>query len=104
MALLPEQTEIAEFIGYKPVSNEEDDQPYPIEMVAHSSKIRPATATDEAPSVGWPMYYWRGGWHRVPSMGEVEEMVFDSVCSSIDWEDEVEPDAPSSWLTALGMI
>ena len=46
---------------------------------------------------------WRGDVYEVPSMAELESMVFDSVCETPDGE-TVEPDHPDSWLSILGLI
>lgn len=104
MALSIEQTLIANAVsGYAPLTDADGAEPYPVQEAFHSSRIRPATDRDEAPRVGWPMVYWRGGWWSAPSMEEVEEWVFDSVCFTPD-EEEVEPDHPHSWLSLLGLI
>ena len=52
---------------------------------------------------GWPHILFKGDLCRVPTVEEVEEWVFDSVCFTPD-EDEVEPDHPHSWLSILGLI
>ncbi|HGM4991400.1 TPA: hypothetical protein ACKPYT_004681 [Pseudomonas aeruginosa] len=46
---------------------------------------------------------WNGQQYAVPSMAELEAMVFDSVCETPDG-DTVEPDHPDSWLSILGLI
>lgn len=46
---------------------------------------------------------WRGDEYPTPEMGELEEMVFDSVCETPDGQ-TVEPDHPDSWLSLLGLI
>lgn len=47
--------------------------------------------------------YFRGAWHPVPSIAEMMELTFDSICRTPDG-DSCEPDAPESWLTLLGLV
>lgn len=103
MALLPEQQLIAHAVGYTPLTGDDAEQPYPVETVLPADRIRPATDGDEAPFPGWPMVRWHGGWYPAPAMDDVETWVFDSTCPTPDGSD-VEPDAPESWLSILGMI
>jgi hypothetical protein len=93
MALLPEQHLIASVIGYAPVTDEEGAQPADTSMCSRTVEI-----VD-----GWPNILFKGDLCRVPTVEEVEEWVFDSVCFTPD-EDEVEPDHPHSWLSILGLI
>ena len=51
---------------------------------------------------GWPHVCWHGAWHPVPTMGDVEEWTFDSVCPT-PHDKDVEPDHPESWLRILGI-
>lgn len=46
---------------------------------------------------------FNGQTYETPSMDELQEWVFDSVCETPEG-DEVEPDAPDSWLSLLGLI
>jgi hypothetical protein len=46
---------------------------------------------------------WKGEEFETPSLDEIEEMVFDSVCETPDGV-RVEPDHPDSWLSLLGLI
>lgn len=46
---------------------------------------------------------WAGQWWDVPTVGEIEAWVYDSVCESPEG-DSVEPDHPESWLSILGII
>jgi len=46
---------------------------------------------------------FRGTTYETPSMDELEEWVFDSVCETPDGR-TVEPDHPDSWLSLLGLI
>lgn len=102
MSLLPEQTAIASAVGYVPLSKEELVQPFPVETVLPASQIKNAK-NHPACVDGWPLVQWNGDWWPAPTMEEVEEWVFDSVCFTPD-EDEVEPDHPNSWLSILGII
>ncbi len=43
------------------------------------------------------------GWYDVPTLSEIEEFTFDSMCLT-PAGDEVEPDHPDSWLAILGLI
>jgi len=93
MALLPIQQEIGKALGYEPLTNEEGQEPADTSLCFHEVEDRG----------GWPHILWKGNWYPVPTFEEVEEWVFDSVCFTPD-EDEVEPDAPESWLSILGLI
>lgn len=103
MTLSPEQVLIAEAVGLVPLNDEEKLEPFPADSFIPKSLLRPSTPEDEAPRVGWPMLRWRGGWWAVPTMEDIEEWTFDSVCFTPD-DDEVEPDHPDSWLRILGLI
>ena len=46
---------------------------------------------------------WKGDQYETPSMEQLQEWVFDSVCETPDG-DTVEPDHPDSWLSLLGLI
>ena len=93
MALLPEQLLIASVLDYTPVTEEEGEQPADTSLCNKKIKL-----VD-----GWPHITFKGELYRVPTLEEVEEWVFDSVCFTPD-EDEVEPDHPHSWLSILGLI
>jgi hypothetical protein len=93
MALSTEQQFIGCAMGYEPMTSEESAEPADTSLCNRKIEIRD----------GWPHMLWRREWVPVPTMEEVEEWVFDSVCMTPD-EDEVEPDAPNSWLSILGMI
>jgi len=93
MALLPEQQMIASVVGYEPVTEQESSEPADTSLCFHLVEERE----------GWPHIFWRKEWYKVPTLEEVEEWVFDSVCFTPD-EDEVEPDHPHSWLSILGLI
>jgi hypothetical protein len=97
------QAQIAAVIGYEPLTRADGDQPYPVETCFNPLSLRNATKHDEAPCVGWPMVKYRGDWYAAPSMEQVEEWTFDSICETPDG-DEVEPDASGSWLYLLGLI
>lgn len=93
MALLPEQQLIASTFGYEPVGEDIAGEPADTSLCFHDIEDRN----------GWPHILYKGEWCPVPTMEEVEEWVFDSVCFTPD-EDEVEPDHPHSWLSILGLI
>ena len=42
-------------------------------------------------------------WHLVPTMDDVQRWTLDSVCETPDGR-MVEPDAPDSWLSLLGLV
>lgn len=46
---------------------------------------------------------WRSKWWEVPTMEQVEEWTFDSVCET-PAGDIIEPDADDSWLRLLGLV
>ena len=46
---------------------------------------------------------YKGEVYDTPSLDELEEWVFDSVCETPDGR-TVEPDHPDSWLCLLGLI
>ncbi|MBK6744573.1 MAG: hypothetical protein IPG66_17065 [Hydrogenophilales bacterium] len=46
---------------------------------------------------------WRGQEYDVPSMEQIGEWIFDSVCETPEG-DCVEPDHPDSWLSLLGLM
>lgn len=50
-----------------------------------------------------PTIIWNGEEVETPSLEEIEEMVFDSICETPDGV-RVEPDHPDSWLSLLGLI
>lgn len=60
-------------------------------------------ARDEGRATGKTHCRWRGEWHETPTMDQLSEWCFDSVCETPDGE-TVEPDHPESWLSILGMI
>ena len=93
MALLPEQQLIGSAFGYTPMTVEEGSEPADISYCSLPVQDRS----------GWPYVKFKNEWYGVPTMEEIEEMVFDSVCTTPE-EDEVEPDHPHSWLFILGMI
>lgn len=93
MALLPEQKLIGKAFDYEPLTEEEGQAPADISLCFHDIEDRD----------GWPFLLWCGEWYPVPTLEEVEEWVFDSVCFAPN-EDEVEPDHPDSWLSILGLI
>jgi hypothetical protein len=93
MSLLPEQLLIASALGYKPVTDEEGQGHADLSCCNLETKVKN----------GWPQVKYHGEWYPAPTLEEVEEWVFDSVCFTPD-EEEVEPDHPDSWLSILGLI
>jgi hypothetical protein len=93
MSLFPEQLLIASALGYEPVSSDEAE--LPADLSCCNLEIK----TED----NWPQVKYNGEWYSVPTLEDVEEWVFDSVCFTPE-EDEVEPDDPNSWLSILGLI
>jgi len=93
MALSLAQLLIGDLMGYKTMTQEEADEPADTSLCNRQIIIKD----------GWPHITWKQELVPVPTMGEVEEWVFDSICFTPD-EDEVEPDHPKSWLSILGII
>ena len=93
MALSLEQQLIGDLMGYVPMTQDEADEPADTSLCNRKIEIKD----------GWPHIIWKRELMPVPTMEEVEEWVFDSVCFTPD-DDEVEPDHPHSWLSILGMI
>ena len=46
---------------------------------------------------------WNGEVYEVPSIEELQDMMFDSVCETPAGEC-VEPDHPDSWLSLIGVV
>lgn len=102
MPLDPTTAAIAATFGYEQATATEAEQPVDCACI----KTTPATQAQAGfigCAVGWPLYQWRGELYAVPTYGEIEEMAFDSVAFNPDGDD-VEPDAPDSWLSILGLI
>lgn len=93
MALSIEQQLIGDLMGYQPMTPEEAAEPADTSLCNRKVEMRD----------GWPHIMWRKEWIPVPTMEELEEWTFDSVCMTPD-EDEVEPDDVHSWLSILGLI
>jgi len=93
MALSLEQQLIGDLMGYTPMTQDEAAEPADTSLCSRQITIKD----------GWPHITWKRELVPVPTMEEVEEWVFDSVCFTPN-EDEVEPDHPHSWLSILGMI
>ena len=93
MSLLPEQQLIAKTIGYTPLTHEEGREPADTTYCNRKVEI----------VEGWPYIKFKGELYPIPTMAELEEWTFDSICTTPD-EDNVEPDHPHSWLSILGMI
>jgi hypothetical protein len=122
MALLPEQHEIAKVIGYEPVTEDEAIQQYPADVDYQDAPkgAIPCTGNVYRNKRGILRCYWiptsgkngqyttqeseeLTGWYDVPTLEDIEEYTFDSVCFTPAGE-LVEPDAPDSWLSILGLI
>ena len=58
---------------------------------------------DVAVLKGQILLLWGKVWHGIPSTDCLMEWTMDSVCPTPDG-DEVEPDAPDSWLSLLGLV
>jgi hypothetical protein len=106
--LSPETIAVAAAMtGYAPIPEPEASQAFPLEEIPSRLRPRPATAADvaagDAPAVGWPLVAWSGANYPVPTLEELELWSLDSVAESPDGDD-VEPDAPESWLSLLGLI
>jgi hypothetical protein len=110
------QSEIASIIGYTPLTEEEGAESFDIPTnFINDGKAVPFNGAigivDGVKSVYWmpqgdnydEEFDDLVGWYEVPTMEEIEEWTFDSVCPT-PAEDEVEPDHPDSWLSLLGLI
>lgn len=113
--LSPEQILIAHALGYQPLSKEDCEEQYEIEVnFINDGKSIPFNGAiaivDGIKSVYWmpQSKQYRDefddlvGWYEVPSNDEIETWVFDSVVPT-PIEDDVEPDHPDSWLSLLGL-
>ena len=94
MALSLEQHLIADLMQY-PVMTEEDG--------AQSADLSCCDSPQRLDGDGWPEIKWGSHWYPVPSMEDVEEWVFDSVCETPRGS-RVETDYEGSWLSILGLI
>jgi hypothetical protein len=122
MALLPVQHEIAKVIGYEPLTEDEGSAQYPADVDYQDvpKGAIPCTGNVYRNKRGILRCYWiptsgkngqyttqeseeLTGWYDVPTLEDIEEYTFDSVCFT-PAGDEVEPDAPDSWLSILGII
>jgi hypothetical protein len=116
--LLPEQQQIATALGYEPLTEADGQEQYPVECCFQDplKGQLPYNGAVRKNKKGVLMYYWipKGrnykdeqedliGWYEVPTMEDIEEWTFDSICLTPTY-DEVEPDHPDSWLSLLGMI
>ena len=112
-----EQQIIAQAMGYEPLTASEHNVQYPAEVnFTRDSKSVPFNGAVYCNKQGILRVFWMPqggnyseeyddlvGWYDVPSLEEIEEYTFDSVCLT-PAEDEVEPDHPDSWLSILGLI
>ena len=113
--LHPIQTEIAKIVGYEPLTDEESVEQYPAEVnfISDGTSV-PYNGAVKKDKKGVLRMYWMPrlfknqfdelvGWYDIPTMEEIEEWTFDSICFT-PGDDEVEPDHPDSWLCLLGLI
>ena len=107
--------------GYEPIDNQDDYDAQPDLAVTWDTSKQPGQLKPGAISrdkrTGRLRLYWQpvggnytaeekeslAGFYEIPSMGELEEMTFDSMALT-PAEDAVEPDHPDSWLRLLYMI
>ena len=124
--LHPETARICQEFGHTPLSPEEGEEQFQATVTyVQGETKRPAKSGDvkRQPDGLLVMYYYPSedhpdhcpdengqsyayqseGWYEVPSLEDIEEWSFDSICPTPD-ESEVEPDDPDSWLRLLGMI
>jgi len=105
MTLDPDTAAIAAALGYEELTEAEALEPFPAETFSHLLS-RPADSLEAGQHdvpIGWPLVHWRYRWWPVPCLGQVESWAFDAVAFNPQGN-EVEPDAPDSWLTILGLI
>ena len=81
----------------KDIKRDKDGKLY---LYYYPSEDHPGHDHDEN---GMSYAYQSEGWYEIPSFGDIEEWVLDSVCFTPD-ETEVESDHPDSWLSLLGLI
>jgi hypothetical protein len=115
MSLLPEQREIAQAVGYKPLEGDDLTEQFqaPVTFPASPGQApgRCAVRLHEGrlqlfwmPSTSCPsLVHTVSDWYDIPTNEEIEEWVFDSLCPTPD-DDTVEPDHPDSWLSLLGLV
>lgn len=114
----PITQEIAQIMGYEPMTPEEACEQFqadinfdPKGIVLGDLKTYPKNGSVYRDKNGTLMLYWKPsngddelqGWYQIPDNEDIEEWTFDSVCFT-PGDDEVEPDHPDSWLSLLGMI
>jgi hypothetical protein len=117
MTLTAEQKAIGAVFGYEALTGDEGAEQFPAEVnFSDDPKAVPFNGAVYKNKRGKLRIFWmpqganyRGdfddlvGWYDVPTMEEIEEFTFDSVCLT-PAEDDVEPDHPDSWLSLLGLI
>lgn len=87
--------DVAKAMGFNTVDDEDTDKQFPAEEIINKEKL-----IDGNDGV---KMFWRGKYWLVPTMGEIEEWIYDSVCETPDGR-MVEPDHPESWLSILQLI
>ncbi len=81
--------------NFEPATGDEAAEQYPAHETAPHRSLRTGADGDEIS--------WGGRWYPVPTIGEVEAWICDSVCETPNGS-TVEPDHPESWLSILGLI
>jgi hypothetical protein len=116
MALNPTQQEIAQIVNYTPVAPEEEFETFDVDInFVQDGKSVPFNGA-VAIVDGVKQLFWMPqcssyrneyddlvGWYELPTLGDMEEYTFDSVCPT-PAGDEFEPDHPDTWLSLLGMV
>lgn len=110
------QKEIAAVVGYVPLEDNEGQETFEVETnFINDGKAVPFNGAIAIVD-GIKSLYWMPqgdnyaeefddlvGWYELPTVEDIEEWTFDSVCPT-PAEDELEPDHPDSWLSLLGLI
>jgi hypothetical protein len=105
MTLDPDTAAIAAALGYDELTAEEAAEAFPAAAFTHLLD-RPADSLEAAlhdVPVGWPLIHWHQRWWPVPNLGQVEKWALGDIAFNPEGE-QVEPDAPDSWLSILGLI
>jgi len=87
---------VAAAMGAPTLTADEESEAYPVADILPADRVR--VNVD-----GWPEVRWARQWWPAPTVGEINEMAFNSVAETPDGL-EVEPDEPQSWLSILGLI
>ena len=117
MALTTEQQLIGQALGYEPLTEEEGNEQYPVEVTYRGAPSVPYIGDVYRNKQGTLRCFWApqgdnysaqehdelAGWYTVPDLEELEEWTFDSCCPT-PAGDEVEHDHPDSWLRLLSLV